>query len=122
MPEENVSSASPHRGEGTGERPGQGRGTRGSQLAILALAMILGMTPWFSANVVSAAMAREWAASATFQSWLTMAVQLGFVGGTLTSAILMLSDRLSARRLAGVSALIAAILTSAMAAPGISAA
>jgi MFS family permease len=83
--------------------------------------MILGMTPWFSANVVSAAMAREWGASAAFQSWLTMAVQLGFVGGTLISAILMLSDRLSARRLAGVSALIAAMFTAAMAAPGITA-
>jgi hypothetical protein len=36
-------------------------------------------------------------------AWLTIAVQLGFVGGTCLSAILLLSDRLSPRRLAALS-------------------
>lgn len=87
------------------------RPTPPRQLAILAIAMVLGMTPWFSATVVAPAMIAEWHASAATGAWLTMAVQLGFVAGTMTSALLLLSDRWSARRLAAGSALVAAAAT-----------
>src|SRR4051812_10865 len=69
-----------------------------AQLSILAISMVFGMMPWFAASVSSAAMAAEWQASPGFEAWLTIAVQLGFVLGTLLSAILMVSDRWSARR------------------------
>ena len=81
------------------------------QLALLSLAMLLGMSPWFSATAVAPALAERWGASVSTTAWLTMAVQLGFVGGTLLSALLMLPDRWSARRLAGGSALVAAATT-----------
>ena len=87
--------------------PRQGR----NQLALLSLAMLLGMSPWFSATVVAPVLAERWDATAWTTAWLTMAVQLGFVGGTLLSALLMLPDRWSARRLAGGSALLAAACT-----------
>ena len=79
--------------------------------------MLLGMMPWFAATVVSAAMAAEWRGSDAFQAWLTMAVQLGFVVGTLTSAILLLADRWSPRILAGASALIAGLATALLTVP-----
>ena len=81
------------------------------QLVLLSLAMLLGMSPWFSATAIAPALAERWSASPATTAWLTMAVQLGFVGGTLLSALLMLPDRWSARRLAGGSALLAAAST-----------
>ena len=89
---------------------GSGASAR-SQLALLAVVMVLGMTPWFSATVIAPALAERWSATTAMIAWLTMAVQLGFVGGTLASAALMLADRWSARRLAAGSALLAAVAT-----------
>ena len=85
------------------------------QLAILALAMVLGMTPWFSATVAAPGMMAEWGATPSVSAWLTIAVQLGFVLGTFVSAVLLLSDRLSARRLASGSSLVVTIATAALA-------
>jgi MFS family permease len=83
----------------------------GSQLVLLAGAMILGMTPWFSATVASPGMIAEWGTESTTSAWLTIAVQVGFVIGTFLSAVLLLSDRFSARRLAATSSLVAAVAT-----------
>jgi MFS family permease len=81
--------------------------------------MILGMTPWFSATVAAPGMIAEWRHSGAVSAWLTIAVQLGFVLGTFVSAVLLLSDRWSARRLAAVSSLVAAATTACLAAPSI---
>lgn len=56
-------------------------------------------------------MIAEWHLPAASGPWLTMAVQLGFVGGTLVGSILMLSDRWRAERFAGWSAALAGIAT-----------
>src|SRR6186713_2926185 len=71
-----------------------------SQLGLLSVAIVLAMAPWFAATVVADPLARELALSPWQVSWLTLAVQLGFVLGSLTSAGLLLSDLFSARRLA----------------------
>lgn len=68
-------------------------------LAILATAMLLGMTTWFSATAVVPALEAAWSISPGQAAWLTIAVQLGFVIGALGSAILNLADRFSPRRL-----------------------
>lgn len=81
------------------------------QLVALSAAMILGMTPWFSATVAAPLMIAEWGSRAVSGSWLTIAVQLGFVAGTFVSAALMLSDRMSARWLASASSLLVAVAT-----------
>ena len=85
------------------------------QLAVLALAMVLGMTPWFSATVAAPGMRAEWNATPSVSAWLTIAVQLGFVLGTFVSAVLLLSDRFSARRLASASSLLVTIATATLA-------
>jgi MFS family permease len=84
------------------------------QLAVLALGMVLGMTPWFSATVAAPGMIAEWNATPSVGAWLTIAVQLGFVLGTFVSAVLLLSDRFSARRLASASAFFVSIATAAL--------
>lgn len=84
------------------------------QVGMVTLAVVLGMAPWFSATVVAAAMRQEWSMSAGMTLWLTLAVQAGFVGGSLVSAIWLLSDRWPAQRLAAGCALAAALLTLAL--------
>lgn len=80
-------------------------------LAVLAIAQLLAMAPWFSASAVSPTLARLWQLSPSGAAWLTISVQLGFVAGALLSAIFTLADRLSARRLVAGSAAGAALAT-----------
>jgi MFS family permease len=69
------------------------------QLGWLSLAMFLGMTLWFSATAANTQIVREFQLSSSQTAWLTMAVQGGFVAGTLVSAGLNLPDVLNPRRL-----------------------
>lgn len=87
------------------------------QLAILSVAMVLGMTPWFSATVAAPGMIAEWGVTAATAAWLTVAVQAGFVIGTFVSALLLLSDRFSARLLAAAASVLAASATALLAWP-----
>lgn len=73
--------------------------------------MVLAMAPWFSASAVAPALAARWALSPSGAAWLTISVQLGFVAGALTSAILTLSDRWSARRVVAGAAALAGLAT-----------
>ncbi len=68
-------------------------------LGWLGTAMLLAMTTWFSATAVVPQLTVQWNLSALQGSWLTIAVQLGFVAGALLSAGLTLADVLSPRRL-----------------------
>jgi MFS family permease len=94
------------------------RGEALRNITVLLLAVVLGMSPWFSAMVVASSMTREWRASTTLGVWLTLAVQLGFVVGSVVSAALLLSDRFSPRRLATWSSSVAAVATAALVIPG----
>ena len=77
-------------------------------LAVLASALLLSMTTWFSASAVLPQLRAEWALSRTTGSFLTIAVQLGFVVGAVTSAALNLADLVSPRRLLLAGAAVAA--------------
>ena len=78
-------------------------------LVLLSLAELLGMSLWFSGSAVVPALAREWNLSSSQVSWLAIAVQLGFVAGTLLSATLNLADIITTRHLFAVSALLGAL-------------
>jgi MFS family permease len=89
------------------------------QLAWLSLAMFLGMTLWFSATAANAPIVAEFRLTPGQTAWLTMAVQGGFVIGTLISAALNLPDVLSARRLFSVGCAAGALANAALViAPG----
>ena len=66
------------------------------------------MALWFSGSAVVPALTREWQLSASQISWIAIAVQLGFVAGTLVSATLNLPDIISSRHLFTVSAFLGA--------------
>jgi MFS family permease len=68
-------------------------------LALVALCEFLAMTLWFSVTAATRALAAEFQLSTGRTAWLTMAVQGGFVCGTLASALLNLPDVLNPRRL-----------------------
>lgn len=68
-------------------------------LVILATAMLFGMTTWFSATAVVPQLRVLWSLGAAAAAWMTIAVQLGFVAGALTSAIFNIADRVPPRRL-----------------------
>jgi MFS family permease len=82
-------------------------------LVLLSLAELLGMSLWFSAAAVVPALRNEWRLDDASVGWLTIAVQLGFVGGTLLSAFLNLPDVLSVRYLFAVSAFAGALTNAA---------
>ncbi|HEX2049283.1 MAG TPA: MFS transporter, partial [Actinomycetota bacterium] len=83
-------------------------GTRTRVLGVLALALVLSMSTWFSASAVVPQLRVEWGLSDGAAAWLTIAVQLGFVAGAVLSSLLNLSDVLPVRAIMIVSALGAA--------------
>src|SRR4051794_33691497 len=82
-------------------------------LALLGLAELLGMSLWFSASASVPALRAEWSLSESAAGWLTLAVQLGFVAGTLLSALLNLPDVISSRKLFALSAFAGAVVNAA---------
>jgi MFS family permease len=82
------------------EPPQTSESTTGQRRALwlLFIALLLGMSTWFSASAVIPQLREEWGMSAGTAAWLTIAVQLGFVAGALFSSILNVADILAAQR------------------------
>jgi MFS family permease len=84
-------------------------------LALVALAELLAMGLWFGVSAVAPQIAREWNLDSATTAWLTLAVQLGFVAGTLLSATLNLPDIIRVRYLFAQCALLGAIANALLA-------
>ena len=84
-------------------------------LVLLATGELLSMSLWFSASAVVPAIRAEWSLSESQAGWLTLSVQLGFVAGTLLSAVFNLPDIISARKLFALCAACGAIVNAAFA-------
>ena len=82
-------------------------------LAALAAAELLGMSLWFSATAVTASLVGAFQLSTVQTSWLTTAVQGGFVVGTFLTAVLNVADVVPARRLMGLGAIAGALANAA---------
>ncbi len=96
---------------------------RWRMLALLAAAELLGMSVWFAASSVAPQLAAAWRLSASQTAWLTTVVQLGFVAGTASTALLNLADIVASRRLFAACAALAALANAALlTAPGFGAA
>ena len=78
----------------------------------LALASLLGMSSWFSGTAVIGPLRTAWALTPAQASWLTIAVQLGFVTGALISALTNLVDLVPAHKVLVSSATLAAAANS----------
>jgi MFS family permease len=88
---------------------------RWRQLGVLSLAELLALSLWFSASAVLPALRHEWGLSDGGAAGLTVAVQLGFIVGTLGSALGNLPDVWSPRLLMAGSATLGAVANGAVA-------
>jgi MFS family permease len=79
------------------------------QLAVLSVAELLALSLWFSASAVLPALRREWALGDGGSAALTIAVQAGFIAGTLGAALTNLPDVWPARRVMIVGAVLGAL-------------
>lgn len=77
-------------------------------LALMALAVVLSMTTWFSATAIIPELTQRWALSPSGAAWLTNSVQLGFVFGALGSSLINLADIARLNRLMAGAALLGA--------------
>jgi|SRR5215813_7321529 len=93
--------------------PNHAAPARWRALTLLSIAELLGMSLWFSASAVVPALKIEWRLDDATAGWLTIAVQLGFVAGTLASALLNLPDIITTRHLFAVSAFAGALSNAA---------
>jgi MFS family permease len=80
-------------------------------LAVLCLAVVLCLSVWFAGTAAVPDLLAAGLVTPARAGWLTMAVQLGFVAGTLVSAVLSLADRRDPRGLFLACALLASAAT-----------
>ncbi|HST01606.1 MAG TPA: MFS transporter [Usitatibacter sp.] len=85
------------------------------RLAIVVVAQLLGTSLWFSANAAFDDLARAWSLSRTDVGTLTIAVQAGFICGTLGLAVSGLADRFAASRVFAAATLLGAASNAAFA-------
>ncbi len=91
---------------GSGPKAQRGGATRPFvMLGLLAIVEWLGMSGWFVGGALAHHLAAAWLLTPSQVAWLTSAVQLGFVAGTLVAAVLNLADLVPARWLVAVAAL-----------------
>ncbi len=83
-------------------------------LVLVSVGEFLGMTLWFSATAAAPAIAAEFSIGGAGTAWLTMAVQAGFVVGTLLSAVLNLADVINPRRLFAAGCVVGAAANAAI--------
>ena len=91
------------------------RAARWRALLSLSVAELLALSLWFSASAVLPALAREWHLGDAGAAALTIAVQLGFILGTLGSALGNLPDVWSPRSLMVASCALGAVANAAVA-------
>ena len=87
-------------------------------LVRVAMAAVLANSTWFSATAVVAALQRDWHLSAGGAAWLVVAVQAGFITGSIAAALMNLPDRIEPRRLIAGSAIAAAAANALLVAAG----
>ncbi|MGH8681468.1 MAG: MFS transporter, partial [Burkholderiales bacterium] len=66
-------------------------------LPVIIFSQFAGTALWFAGNAVLGDLQREWGLPAEALGYVTSAVQLGFIAGTLAFAFFAVSDRFSPR-------------------------
>ncbi|MBM3394041.1 MAG: MFS transporter [Betaproteobacteria bacterium] len=78
-------------------------------VGVIVIAQLFGTSLWLSANGAALDLTRYWNMSAAQLGWLTNAVQLGFIAGTLILSLSGLADRHHASRIVVASCLAGAM-------------
>jgi MFS family permease len=90
-------------------------------LPVIVLSQFFCTSLWFAGNAVMGDIAKQLQLEPSYLAYLTSAVQLGFITGTLVFAILGIADRFSPVRVFFTCALIAAVINGLACLPGIDA-
>jgi MFS family permease len=88
--------------------------SRWRRLALLAFAVVGGMSTWFAGSVAAPLRAADLALTSGEVGWLVSAVQLGFVAGTLLIAVLNVADVMPGRRLFAIAGIGAALANASL--------
>ena len=83
-------------------------------VAVIVLAELFSTSLWFTGNAVVPDLERAWGLSPAASAWLLIAVQLGFIAGTLTLAATGLADRYRASRVFFAAALVGVVALALM--------
>jgi MFS family permease len=83
-------------------------------LPIIILSQFCCTSLWFAGNAIMPELLKQFSLPADFLGYLTSAVQLGFITGTLLIAVLMIADRFSPSRIFFICALLAALVNLGM--------
>jgi MFS family permease len=81
---------------------------RWQALTLIATASLLSMSTWFSGTAVIGPLKSIWHLDPSASAWLTIAVQLGFVAGSLLAAVVNLLDIVPPRRVFVLASVMAA--------------
>ena len=124
MPEPQEESMDQNRDQNRDQDPAQDPGVsvtpapehplRWRMLAYLSVATVLSLTVWFSTNAIAPALETEKGFSTSDIAWLTIAVQIGFVIGTMLIAFTNVADVVNTRKVFAVSALLAGLFNAAL--------
>lgn len=85
-------------------------------VGVIVISELFGSSLWFSANAVADALHAAWGMTFVELGYLTSAVQMGFIAGTLLMALSGLADRFSASRIFTMCAIAGALANAAFAA------
>src|SRR5690606_33086190 len=77
-------------------------------LVVIVVAELLCTSLWFSANSAADELQALWGVGTAGIGWLTSAVQIGFITGTLVLAVTGLADRFPASRIFLVASIVGA--------------
>ncbi|PTQ92964.1 nitrate/nitrite transporter NarK [Mucilaginibacter yixingensis] len=89
-------------------------------LPVIVISQFFCTSLWFAGNAVIGDIAREFHLQSGFLAYLSSAVQLGFITGTLVFAVLGISDRFSPSRVFFACAMIGALINLGVVIAGIS--
>ncbi|MHA6484962.1 MFS transporter [Paenibacillus sp. strain BS8-2] len=81
---------------------------RWAALFWISLSEWFALSLWFSASAILPELRVEWDLEPSMEAWIASAVQIGFIIGALVSSYLGLADRINARKLFAMSAIIGA--------------
>ena len=104
--EDRAASVTP---EAAFEAGAEGMERRRRSVALLALSTLLAMSAWFSTGAVGPALQEARNYSGSDLTWMAVAVQAGFVSGTLLIALLNIGDIFRPQRVYLIGAVVAAV-------------
>ncbi|MBO1212183.1 MFS transporter [Staphylococcus nepalensis] len=79
-------------------------------LTLIGISVFFSLSLWFSTSVIETELKTKWHLTPAMESWLSIAIPIGFVIGAFISSFLGLADRYNTRKFFAISALTGGLL------------